>query len=129
MSRALIAIGIGAVILVASAVGSTRSAHLSIVSTSPVSVQGIGFKASEHVTVTISSKTSRTKRLTASHRGRFTTMFRGFSIARCAPYAVRAKGDKGSSAFLKVVPECAPQRTTTTDDLMPTDPIPKGRGH
>jgi hypothetical protein len=103
---------------------STNAAHVSVPALSPVIVRGTSFRPSERVRVTVSAKGSHTKTVTANARGNFKTTFTGFSIGRCDPYLVRAKGSRGSSAFLKVIPECAPEGPNP-DVLFPSDPIPK----
>lgn len=119
---AVIAAGVTAVVS-AVALGATRSAHLSVTTTAPTTITGTGFKKHERVTVTVSASDTRTKRVVAGLRGGFTTTFKGFAIGRCVAYTVRAKGDRGSTALLKVTPECAPARIeTTTDVLFPQDP-------
>jgi hypothetical protein len=118
-----IAAGVAAA-FAAVALAASQSAHVAIAQTSPVVVTGAGFKKHERVTLTVSSKSTRTKRIVAGSRGGFSATFRGFSIARCVEYSVRAKGNRGSSAFVKVIPECAPARRieTTTDVGLPSDP-------
>lgn len=94
-------------LLPVAASGSTRTARVTLPSRSPVTVQGTGFRPSERVAVTVSAKTTHRKSVTASRRGAFRTTFPGFSIGYCEAFAVRAKGSRGSSAFVKVIPECA----------------------
>jgi hypothetical protein len=88
---------------------SNRVARVTVPATSPVSVHGTNFRSHERVTVTVSEKGVRTKTVTANARGGFWTTFRGLTIGSCDLYTVRARGNRGSSAFLKVIPECAPQ--------------------
>jgi hypothetical protein len=94
--------------LLSTAGATTRAAHLTVPSRSPVAVRGTGFHAGERVTVTVSAKSVRKKAVTATRLGAFRATFRGFSIGYCDPYTVRAKGNRGSSAFVRVIPECAP---------------------
>ena len=86
---------------------STSAARITVVSRSPVAVQGSGFRASERVTVTVSVKTTHTKIVTASRLGNFRATFWRVSIGNCQFYSARAKGSRGSTASLKVIPECA----------------------
>jgi phosphate-selective porin len=115
-------------VLLPAAAASTRSARITVPSLSPVVVSGTGFRASERVAVSVSSKSTQKKSVTASLQGRFRATFRGFSIHYCEEYSARAKGNRGSTAFVKVIPECAP--TGPTGDLdtgLPIDPNPKKR--
>ncbi len=59
--------------------------------------------------MTVSAKGARTKIVTTTTRGTFRATFSHVSIDTCQAYFVRAKGNRGSVAFLKVVPECAPR--------------------
>jgi hypothetical protein len=116
-----------AALLPVGAVASSNTARIGFASVSPVTVRGTGFKSGERVAVTVSSKVTKKKTVTASSRGGFKARFSGFSIARCQAYAVRAKGNRGSTAFAKVIPECAPPAVPSTSDnpLYPIDPKPK----
>jgi hypothetical protein len=110
------------------AVASTRTAHVSVLSIAPVSVRGNGFRANERVAVTVTANATRTKRVIAGARGNFRITFRSFSIEFCVPYTVRAKGNRGSRAVLRVIPDCAPTGPGDEPDPgLPTDPLPKKR--
>jgi hypothetical protein len=100
---------VAALLPVAAVASSSRTARVTVPATSPVSVHGTNFRSKERVTVTFSAKGIRTKTVTANARGGFWTTFRGLTIGSCDFYTVRARGNRGSSAFLKVIPECAPQ--------------------
>jgi hypothetical protein len=102
-----------AALLPVAAVASSRTARVTVPSISPVSVHGTNFRSNERVTVTVSAKSTRTKTLTANARGSFWTTFRGLTIGHCDLYTVRARGNRGSSAFLRVIPECAPTGPST----------------
>jgi len=80
-----------------------------MVSTAPVTVSGTGFRANERVSVTVSAKTIHKKVVVASRLGAFRVTFRGMKIGYCQFYSAQAKGNRGSTASLKVIPECAPQ--------------------
>jgi hypothetical protein len=94
-------------VLLPTAAASTSAAHLTVPSLSPVVVRGTGFRANERITLTVSSKSTRTSRLTANRFGKFRATLRGFSIEHCEMYSVRAKGSRGSRVFFRVIPECA----------------------
>ena len=93
----------------ASASISSRTAHIAITSRSPVVVSGTGFQPNERVTVNVSAKSTRRKVVTATRLGAFRATFRGFSVGYCQPYSAQAKGDRGSRASMKVIPECPSQ--------------------
>jgi hypothetical protein len=97
-----------AALLPAAAVGSNRAAHVTVPTLSPFTVRGTSFRSNERVRVTVSAESTRTKSVIASARGTFRATFSGLSIGSCDLYAVRARGSRGSTAFLKVIPECAP---------------------
>jgi hypothetical protein len=113
-------------LLPAAAVASpSRTAHVTLASLSPVSVRGTSFRSHERVAVTVSAKSTRTKTVTAGARGGFTVRFTSLSLGTCQAYAVRAKGNRGSVAFLKVTPVCAPSGPSGEPDPgLPSDPIP-----
>jgi hypothetical protein len=103
---------------------------VTITSMSPAVVYGAGFVSHERVTVTVSSKGSRTRIVAASATGSFRIRFLGFSIARCTPYGVRAKGNHGSFVSWKIVTMCAEpspagQANPEPPPLTPNDPTPK----
>jgi hypothetical protein len=123
--RLALVLSLFATLLPVAAVASTSTAHIGFTSTSPVSVRGAGFKSGERIALTVSSKVTRRKTVTASLRGVFHATFKGFSIARCQAYAVSAKGNRGSIASAKLIPECAQPVPNGSDPLYPTDPIPK----
>jgi hypothetical protein len=85
------------------------TARVTVPSTAPVAVRGTGFKSHERVTVTVIAKAAHTRRVTATSQGTFRARFASVSLGYCQAYSVRARGNRGSTAFLKVVPECAPR--------------------
>ena len=80
-----------------------------LTSSSPVVVHGVAFHSRERVAVTVSAGETHKKFVSATRRGAIRAVFRGFSIHYCEPYEIRAKGNRGSSAFVRVIPDCAPQ--------------------
>jgi hypothetical protein len=124
--RHAIAFALLAALLPVAAVASSNAARIGFTSVSPVSVRATGFKSGERVTLTVSAKVKRKKTVTAGSRGGFRATFSGFSIKRCQAYAVIAKGNRGSTAAAKVVPECAPPPApSSSDPLYPIDPNQK----
>src|SRR4051812_25170171 len=128
--RLAIVVALFSMVLPVAAAAPARRAHVTLGGVAPVSVDGSAFRARERVTLTVIARTVRTKDVTASAAGRFRTTFRRFSIGRCDAYMIRATGNRGSVAVLRVTPECAPLAppvTTTTDGLL-SDPVGK-KGH
>jgi hypothetical protein len=93
----------------ASSAISSRTAHITITSRSPVVVRGAGFQPSERVTVSVSAKVTYKKVVIASSLGGFRAMFRGKTIGSCQFYSAQARGNRGSLASLKVIAECPAQ--------------------
>lgn len=88
--------------------GGSQSARLSVPDTSPFTVSGVGFKAGEHVTLKLSSANTLTRVVVADPSGRFLRRVLLFKLRQdCGSYVVSARGDRGSVAVMKVVPECA----------------------
>jgi hypothetical protein len=88
------------------AAAATTRARVAVTSTEPMTVVGSGFRSHERVTVTLMTKDLRRKVVTAGAKGAFTAKFAGATIGYCESYFVRAKGNRGSLAILKVIPEC-----------------------
>jgi hypothetical protein len=121
--RLALVLALFAVLLPVTAVASGSTAHVGFASLSPVSVRGAGFKSGERVTLTVSAKVIRKKAVTANSGGAFRATFKGFSIGKCQAYGVRAKGNRGSTAAAKLIPECAPPAVPgPSDPLLPNDP-------
>jgi hypothetical protein len=129
MKTAALCSAVAALVLVASAaVAAAQTARVLVSATSPFTVRGSGFRAHEHVTVTVSATVRRTKAVVAGARGGFKASFSAVKIGACEGYVVRAKGNRGSLAILKVMPECAPPGPSSQPDvLFPRDPPPKHR--
>lgn len=109
MRSALLLSIIFLVLPTASAATSSRTAHITITSRSPVVVRGTGFQPSERVTVSVSAKATYKKVVIASRLGEFRAMFRGKTIGSCQFYSAQARGNRGSIASLKVIAECPAQ--------------------
>jgi len=124
--RLALALSLLAMLLPVAAAGSTNKARVGFVTVSPVSVRGTGFKPGERVMVTVSATVTRKKAVNANARGAFRATFSHFWIVRCQAYTVAAKGNRGSTASLRVIPECAPPPPPDPPDpLPPNDPLPK----
>jgi hypothetical protein len=98
-----------ATVAASTAVAATTRARIAVTSTAPVTIDGSGFRSRERVTVTLMAKDLRRKVVAASAKGAFTAKFAGATIGYCESYFIRAKGNRGSLAVVKVMPECAPQ--------------------
>lgn len=96
-------------VLLPTAAAATRKAQVQLTSSSPVVVRGYGFHARERVAVTVSASATQKRVVYATRRGAIRAVFRAFSIQYCEPYEIRAKGNRCSSAFVRVIPDCAPQ--------------------
>ena len=102
----------GAVVLVLAlaAVSAAVAApgRLRVMPTTQFTVQGAGFLPGEHVTVSVQADDeSASKRVTAGTGGGFVVRFPGVQAGSCPGFRVRATGDKGTRALLRVMaPEC-----------------------
>src|SRR3954452_16084041 len=103
-----IAILLVAFTLAAPASGIGPRAWVSVETTHPFVVEGARFQPREHVRVVVWANGTGRKMVTAGGRGGFVVRFPGLTTAPpCGAYTVRATGDRGSHAALKVTPECA----------------------
>src|SRR4051794_12773726 len=101
-------LAVAATILSGTAVAAVTRARVAVSSTAPATVVGTGFQSGERVAVTFVAREMYRKVVTANATGSFTVKFRAATIRRCESYFVRAKGNRGSLAIVKVMPECAP---------------------
>ena len=84
---------------------------LRTMSSQPLAVQGVHFRAAERVTVRVAVGGSvRVHVVRATTAGTFTTMFTAVVLERCSPFVVTARGSKGSVATIRssVFRDCAP---------------------
>jgi hypothetical protein len=85
---------------------------LRVTGNGPVTVRGSAFHAREHVTLKlVTNDVQRVRRVTTSLKGTFTTSFvLAVPVDPCTGgLTVRASGDQGDSATVKIVPrECPP---------------------
>jgi hypothetical protein len=134
--RKIIIVVVGALALlpVASATSSQKSARIVITDLKPFTVSGSGFASHERVKVTVVAKKHVARAVVASATGAFTARLATVHIDRCTAYMVRAVGNDGHAVTRRVVPECAPAgaaadggtiTTTDGDVLYPIDPQPK----
>jgi hypothetical protein len=89
--------------------GSDRTARLQLASAAPLTLGGTGFVAGERVRVTVTTVTTRSKRVVAGRSGRFIVRFAGVAYDRCNGLLAQASGSEGSLARLKrPQPLCPP---------------------
>lgn len=103
----VIAIGLGA----ASAGAAKRTAHLQLITGSPLKLRGTGFLKGEKVRVRVVSGSREARKVVyAGRSGVFVAAFPGISHHRCDTLAAEAIGARGSEARLKPRPQplCPP---------------------
>jgi hypothetical protein len=109
-----------------SAGAAQSGARITVAGKAPLAVRGTSFHPGERVTITVTARSVRKRAVTASSRGAFRATFAGFALPFCESYSVRAKGNRGSVATLKITPECpAPRAVESEKPLTPTDPSGK----
>jgi hypothetical protein len=84
---------------------SGQGARLRLMTQTPVTLRGTGFKAGEHVRVVTRFPGMATKGVTAGSAGSFTVRFTGSAGTRCTGFSVTATGDRGSRASFTRLPE------------------------
>lgn len=105
--REALLVGTAAVAL-AGSTGAATAPKVALVDRSPIVVHGSSFKAYEHVRIRVlAGGQSALRAVRATARGSFTTRFGTLSVGTCASYWIRATGDRGSHALLRLLPECA----------------------
>jgi len=97
-----------AAIAATTAVAAPQKARIVLTASDPASFRGTSFRPRERVTITVTTTVTRKKAVTANARGAFSTTFAGLVVPQCETYVVQARGNRGSVAWLKVVPECPP---------------------
>jgi hypothetical protein len=98
--------------LAAASAATAGPAKLTLMSSTQFAVRGSTFHPREHVLVVVSAKGEHaSKRIAAGPAGGFVARFPTVDLPSCAAFIIRATGDEGSHAALKVVPEC-PQPAT-----------------
>ena len=112
MLKRLVAVLAIVLVAAAAAAAGTGTGRLAILSKDPFAVRGTTFQPGEHVLVVVSAGDQHgSKRLTPGTRGGFVARFPSISVSGCAAFAVRASGDEGTRAVMRVMPEC-PQPLT-----------------
>jgi hypothetical protein len=85
---------------------ASARARVTVVDTTPFTVRGSSFKPAERVALLVAVKSRWQRTVVATSTGSFVARFTGPTIGRCTAYFVRARGNLGSVAVIKVVPEC-----------------------
>ena len=85
---------------------TSARARVAVVDKAPFTVRGSGFKPAERVALVVAVKSRWERSVVASSTGSFVARFTGPTIKACTAYSVRASGNRGSLAVLKVLPEC-----------------------
>jgi hypothetical protein len=96
----------------ASSAAAASAPKVTLVDRAPVVLRGTSFKPYERIrlrTVMVGELTTRI--VHATRTGSFRVSFTNVTLGACAAYSVRAIGDRGSRALLRLVPECAPGPT------------------
>ena len=106
--KILVAFALFAACALSANAATTRAARVTIAELAPFTVHGSRFVAHERVTLVVEVKVRRTRVVVASETGEFTARFLTLKAGHCDAYFVRATGDRGSVARLKIVPECSP---------------------
>jgi hypothetical protein len=100
------------VALVGASVATAQPGKLNVMTGSQFAVRGTAFKPHERVLVVVTAAGQHgSTRLSAGPAGGFVARFPSIDVGSCASYTVRATGDRGSHAGLRVIPEC-PQPVT-----------------
>ena len=113
MNRRLFSLLAVALALVAVAAASAAPPKLTVTSQDRFTVRGVRFHPGERVLVVVAAASLRaSKRLRAGTAGGFTAQFPAVQFSTCETYTVRATGDRGSQAILRVRPPECPQPVT-----------------
>ena len=106
----LVILALIALLVPAGATGRTTRARVWVSDQSPLAVRGAGFKAREHVIVTVSADRDFVRKVTATAAGSFVARWAGSVtvISGCPNIFVTATGDRGSrSVWHSVAIDCA----------------------
>jgi len=100
------AVAVTAALLAPMALATTS--HLTVADTAPFTVRGTHFKPYEHVRVAVTTSAGvGVHSVVAGTTGGFLTRYLQISVGACGSYTVRATGNLGSRATVRVMPECA----------------------
>jgi len=104
--RMIAAIALAAAVA-APAGATTSKPQLRVDASSPLRIQGLGFRPGEHVTVALVAPVHRVRRASATGRGTFVVDF-GITRDRCSGLFIRAIGASGDHAVVRALPQCPP---------------------
>lgn len=86
---------------------AVASPHLAVTAVHPITVRGARFLPRERVRVVVTTGAGKgTRYVRASRTGTFAVRFTAVRVAPCPWYVVRATGNRGSRAVLRLMPEC-----------------------
>ncbi len=86
---------------------SVHRAHVTVPTVAPLSVRGTLFRPSERVVVAAQANGPHHRTVTSTPQGTFLIRFAGVTLDNYTAYVIRATGNRGSYAVLRVIPECA----------------------
>jgi len=99
--------------LIAASAALAAPPRLAVMSGTHFGIRGWTFHPGEHVVVVLTANGEKaSRRVTAGPRGGFVARFPSFQMPSCALFSVRAIGDEGSKAALRVAPPECPQPPT-----------------
>src|ERR1700693_5255816 len=110
VKRFLVVLALLSLLVPAGATTGIAKARVWVSAQSPLAVRGSGFKAHEHVTVTVSASRRFVRAVTATDAGSFVARWTGSATnnSGCVIVFVKAAGGRGSYAVWKSVPnDCA----------------------
>jgi hypothetical protein len=96
-----VVLALAGLVLAAPAPAATVRPALRSLSFQPLTVQGLGFRPNERVTLLLAARDAVSKRVVrAGVRGRFTVRYE-LRIGRCTGFTLQAFGSRGSRAMLQ----------------------------
>jgi len=102
MLRVLAAVGLGLALTVAAPGLAKSGPRVKLTAIAPAKVAGAGFHAGEVVRVVfVAPGIHKTRRVTATAAGRFSSVYAGVSVDLCASWKLTAVGNAGSRATLR----------------------------
>jgi hypothetical protein len=107
--RALVALA-AALALAGSALAAQRTASLALVSRTPVTVAGKGFRPAQPVRVTATATNSIAVTVRPSRAGTFSVRLTGLVLGRCSGLFVRAQSATAVATLKLPRPACMPER-------------------
>jgi hypothetical protein len=94
------------VLLPVAAAAPPGVAHLTVMRLSPFTMRGSGFAAGERIRVSVAANQGAVRHVIATERGGFTVRLQAVMLGECDSYFIRAVGNDGTVATMKVSPGC-----------------------